>query len=325
MSPALTDQVGTGISPPVRPSVWRVGWATFVGYLQTLLVGLPLAFGLLAVGINVFNGSSRGIFERYDVWSWGAEACAGLLATWITAFFVGESLRYRTEWEVPFSFTFLTLLLTGYAPVLALTPLYGAAAPVSLVAATLILRWRAEPAGAEPLKTLGAVPRRYRRKVAIGLAIAGPLMFAYVMAYGVTHPLSTADVISSEQKEWRFEPGKLHRYQLYIEDKGKFELSDFAIVGVEGSPALQLERVGIEASSWTVDDADHPMRPPLRPLGEYLPDSYAEDPITLELRVGKVCPGGVATLDAVRVRYTLLDGRHEQRLPLVHPPSVRCP
>jgi hypothetical protein len=160
--------------------------------------------------------------------------------------------------------------------------------------------------------------------VAIGLAIAGPLMFAYVMAYGVTHPLRVADV-GMGGHSWRFEPGKLHRYQLYIEDNGKFELSDFAIVGLEGSPALQLERVGIEASSWTVDDADHPTPPPLRPLGEYLPGSRAEDPITLELRVGKLCPGRVGTLDAVRVRYTLLDGSHEQRLPLRPAPQVRCP
>jgi hypothetical protein len=324
MSSTLTEPVGTGISPPQRPTVWRVGWATFVGYFLTVLVGLPIAVALLAAGIDVFDGASRGIFVRYDVWSWLAEACAGLIATWVTAFFVSGSLRQRTGWEVPFSFAFITLLLTGYAPLLALTPLYGATAPVSLVAATLILRWRAAPSGAEPLKTLGAVPRRYRRKVAIGLAVAGPVMFAYVMAYGATHPLRVADVGQSLHT-WRFQPGKLHRYQLYIEDKGKFETSDFSIVGVQGSPALQLERVGIEARSWTVDDANHPTPPPLRPLGDYRPDTYAEDPITLELRIGRLCPGGVGTLDAVRVRYTALGGRHEQLLPLVQPPRVRCP
>jgi hypothetical protein len=310
MTSTLTEQPGTLTAPPVRPSVWRVGWATFIGYLQTVLVGLPLAFALLAVGLNVFDGSSRGIFDRYDVWSWAAEACVGILATWVTAFFVGSSLRHRTDWEVPFSFTFLTLLLTGYAPLLALTPLYGATAPVSLVVATLILRWRAEPAGAEPLKTLGAVPRRYRRKVAIGLAVAGPLMFGYALAYGATHPLRV-DQVGSGGKAWRFEPGKLHRYDLYIEDRGRFAIDDLSIVGVEGSPALQLERAAV---GWKMG-----------PLRDYQPESYVRDPITLVLRVGKLCPGGRATLDAIRVRYTLLDGRHEQRLPLQDPPSVRCP
>jgi hypothetical protein len=64
----------------------------------------------------------------------------------------------------------LTLLITGYAPLLALTPFYAAAAPVSLVAATLVLRWRSEPAGAEPLRTLGRVPRRYWRHPSAALA-----------------------------------------------------------------------------------------------------------------------------------------------------------
>jgi len=241
MSATLTDQPGTGISPPARPSVWRVGWATFVGYFITVVLGRVVAIPLSDLGISAFDTASRGLFLRYDVWSWLAEACAGLLATWMTAFFVSDSLRRVTGWEVPFGFAFLTLLLTGYAPLLAITPLYAATAPVSLIAATLILHWRAEPAGAEPLRALGAVPRRYRRRVVIGLAVAGPLMFGYVVAYGATHPLrQTGDTPGG--KVWRFEPGKLHRYELYIENPGPFEATDFSIVSVEGSPALQLER-----------------------------------------------------------------------------------
>ena len=47
--------------------------------------------------------------------------------------------------------------------------------------------------------------------------------------------------------------------------------------------------------------------------------------ITLELRQGRTCPAGIAKLDAVWVRYTLLDGRHEQRIPAEDSPRVRCP
>ncbi|HEX3277862.1 MAG TPA: hypothetical protein VHR40_05040 [Thermoleophilaceae bacterium] len=325
MSATLTEQPGTGISPPARPSIWRVGWATFVGYFLTVLLGLVVVIPLSTLGISAFDTASRGLFLHYDVWSWLAEACAGLLATWITAFFVSDSLRNRTGWEVPFSFAFLTLLLTGYAPLLAVTPLYGATAPVSLVAATLILHWRAEPAGAEPMSALGAVPRRYRRRVVIGLAVAGPLMFGYVVAYGVTHPLHTG-AYRSGTTTWAHHPGQLKRYELYIENPGPFEVSDFSIVGVEGSPALQLERVGVEARNSSVDDPDHPSPAPLHPLGDYAPGpDISGGPITLELREGRVCPTGIAKLDAVRVRYTLLDGRHEQRIPLQQPPQVRCP
>lgn len=327
MSPAVVEQAPAGIAPPVRPSVWRVGWATFVGYLQTVVLGLPIAIGLLALGINLFNGAERGIFLRYDLWSWLAEGCAGLLAVGLTAFLVRDSLHHRTGWEVPYWFAFATLLLTGYAPLLALTPLYGATAPVSLVAATLILRWRAEPAGAEPRRWLGGVPRRYRRRVAIGLAVGVPVMLGYVLAYGASHPLRT-DTWSPAPTAWAFHPGKLQRYHLQLENSGPFEVSDVSVVGVEGSPALQLERVGIEAKRWTVPEGRHYAPPPMHPLPrDYTPGDATDDDnaITLELRQGKLCPTGVAKLDAVRIRYTLLDGRHEQRIPLSQPPRVRCP
>jgi hypothetical protein len=325
VSATLTEQRGTGISPPERPSVWRVGWATFVGYFVTLVLGLPIAIGLSALGIEVWNGAGRGLFLRYDVWSWLAEACLGLLAVGLTSFVVRDSLHQRTGWEVPYWFAFGTLLLTGYAPLLALTPLYGATAPVSLAAATLVLRWRAEPAGAEPRKWLGWVPREYRRRVSIGLAVAVPLMLAYALAYGATHPLHSSSVTSA--KTWSSHPGKLHRYTLYLENSGPFEVSDVSVVGVDGSPALQLERVGRTARSWSGPDTGRYVPPPLRPLGDYSPGSgYSDsDAITLELRQGQVCPPGIAKLDAVRIRYTLLDGRHEQRIPLDHPPRVRCP
>jgi hypothetical protein len=321
MSPTLTEQPGTGISPPERPSVWRVGWATFIGYVITIVIGLPIVLAMASLGIAVFNGPGRGIFLRYDVWSWLAEACVGLIATGVTAFVVRDSLHQRTGWEVPFGFTFVTLLLTGYAPLLALTPLYGATAPVSLAAAALILRWRAEPAGAEPRKWLGGVPRRHRRRVAIGLAVGVPLMLGYVLAYGATHPLHP-DTYSPHSKAWSYQPGKLHRYDLSIENSGPFKVTDLSIVGVEGTPAIQLERVGIAARRWS-----RPGPPPLRPLVDYTPGSFGDidNAITLELRQGGVCPPGLAKLDAVRIRYTVLGGRHEERLPLPGAPQVRCP
>jgi hypothetical protein len=34
---------------------------------------------------------------------------------------------------------------------------------------------------------------------------------------------------------------------------------------------------------------------------------------------------GLATLDAVWVRFTVLGTRQEQRIPLEQPPRVRCP
>jgi len=324
MSSALAESTPTGVSPPPRPSVWAVGWAAFFGYLLTLLVGLPVAVVLSGVGVDV-GGEGRGVFHAYDVWSWLAEVCLGVLATFVTAFFVGDRLRRRTGWEVPFSFAFVTLLVTGYAPLLAFTPLYGAAAPVSLVAATLLLRWRAAPAGAEPLKLLGAVPRRYRRAVAIALAVTGPLMFAYVVAYGATHPLRWG--YGSDERVHAYKPGKLMRYELALENGAPAAVSDISIVRVEGSPALQVERVGLEpnAGDCVVPTGRRTCDVPLRPLGDYRVDEIGREPIVLELRQGRVCPPGIATLDAVWVRYTVLGTRQEQRIPLQDSPGVRCP
>jgi hypothetical protein len=328
MSATLAERPGTGISPPQKPSVWRVGWATFLGYLWTVLLGLPVVLALVYVGLG-FNGpegGGRGVFLHYDVWSWLAEGCVGLLATFITALLVGWQLRERTGWEVPFSFTFLTLLVTGYAPLLTLTPFYEATAPVSLVAATLILRWRCEPSGAEPRKSLAAVPRRYRRGVAIALAVAGPLMFAYVVAYGATHPLQEARLLSLRGGPHTHEhsPGALMRFDLSLYNSGPAAIKDIELVRLEGSPVFQLERVGIEPNTWTVPNGRWDVPPPLRPLDRW--DLYGDgDTVTLELRQGRFCPPGIGKLDAVWIRYTVFGGRHEQRLPLADAPRVRCP
>ena len=80
------------------------------------------------------------------------------------------------------------------------------------------------------------------------------------------------------------------------------DVSEVSLVRTEGSPALQVEhaRVGVA----TDDD--------LSRTGVLL------------LRQGQACPPGLATLDAVWIRYTVLGMRHEQRIPLAHGPAVRC-
>jgi len=170
---------------------------------------------------------------------------------------------------------------------------------------------------------LGAVPRRYRRWVAIALCVAGPLMFAYVLAYGTTHPLGLDHEFDTRPHTYK--PGKVIRYELFLENGGQFAVSDISIARLEGSPALQLERVGIETRNDCVVPAGHKLCwPPLHPLGDYVLRS-GTDPIILKLRQGGLCPPGVAKLDAIWVRYTVLGMRHEQRVALEQPPRVRCP
>jgi hypothetical protein len=42
------------------------------------------------------------------------------------------------------------------------------------------------------------------------------------------------------------------------------------------------------------------------------------------LRHGRACPPPAGGLDAIWIRYTVLGMEHEQRVPLVDGPSVRC-
>ena len=153
MSPVLTaPPEAPPRPPPERPGYLAIVWAAFLGYVCTLMVGFPLAVLTHQAGLNmagVINSEDRGVFARYDVGSWAAEACVGLLAVGLTSLLVGHLIRTRTGWEVPFGFTFVTLLITGYAPLLVLTPLYGAGA-ASFWLAAFVLRWRLEPSGAEP-------------------------------------------------------------------------------------------------------------------------------------------------------------------------------
>jgi hypothetical protein len=326
MSPIVTaPPEAPPTPPPPRPGFFAVAWATFLGYVATALLGIPLALLAGEAGLDLADRSDsveRGVFYRFDGWSWAAEACLGLLAVAVTAAIVGSVLRSRTTWEVSYGWTFLILLVTGYAPVLALTPLYGATGVVSLALAAILLRWRARPSGAEPTTILGQVPRRIRRPVAIAVAVAGPLMAAYVLGYAATHPLrfDAAAHVGSGKHVFQHEPGKLVRYTFRLENAGSADVTDLAVVRSEGSPALQLERAGVLADIWGWRE-----RRPLRSLSRAtLEEDDYDDYVTLELRHGPSCPTPVARLDAVWIRYTVLDMEHEQRIPLVRGPAVRC-
>jgi hypothetical protein len=323
MSPVLAPPVEAPPVPPERPRFVAVAWATFLGYLLTVLVGFPVLMGAVLAGLPLLDprGSvERGLFYRYDVWSWGAEACVGLLAIGFTSVMVGHQLRTRTRWEVPFGFIFLTLLVTGYAPLVAITPLYGATGFVSLLLAAWLLRRRARPSGAEPTTPLGQVPRRYRRTVAIALALGVPLAAIYALGYATTHPLRFDTQRYGLKRSYERDPGAVVRYMFRLDNGGRAPVTDLAVTKAEGSPALQLERAGAL-------DIGSPIRErlPLRPLaGVKLERDDFDDGIALQLRQGPSCSTEVAALDAIWVRYTVLGMRHEQRIPLVDGPSVRC-
>jgi hypothetical protein len=323
MSPIVTaPEQAPPAPPPPRPGFFAVAWATFLGYLWTVLLAFPLVIALSFAGLDLGDRSgsvTRGVFYRYDGWSWAAEACLGLLAVAVTAAIVGSVLRSRTGWEVPYGWTFLILFATGYAPVLALTPLYGATGVVSLALAAILLRWCARPSGAEPTTALGEVPSRFRRKVAIAVAVTGPLMAAYVLGYAATHPLRfDAHFDAGGKRVFEHEPGKLVRYTFRLENAGSADVTGMTVVSSEGSPGLQLERAGVPA--WSLGT-----RGPLEPLaGATLERDEYDDSVTLVLRHGSSCPTPVGRLDAVWIRYTVLGMEHEQRVPLVDGPSVRC-
>ena len=325
MSPAtVTPSVEAPPAPPERPGFFAVALAAFLGYLIAAIVLLVVGFVLMLAGVGIMDiggSAGRGLFYRYDMWSWAAETCAAILITGLTALLVGSYLSARTGWEVPFGTTFLTLLVTGYAPALALTPLYGATAIVSLVLAALVLRWRARPSGAEPMTLLGQVPRQLRRTVAIGVAIAVPLMGAYVVGYALTHPLRSDWSVTNAKRSFAREPGGRMFFELRINNTGRAVVHDLELVRTEGSPAIQVERVG------ATDPGGLAFRgaAALRPLSglELRRDDF-DHPMGLVLRQGASCPAPVARLDAVWLRFTVLGMRHEQRIPVVRGPAVRC-
>jgi hypothetical protein len=325
MSPtAVVPPVEAPPAPPERPAFFAVAWSTLLGYFTAavLLLVLGLLLMLAGVGIVDVGGTAgRGLFYRYDLWSWAAEACAAILITGLTALLVGNFLSSRTRWEVPFGTTFATLLVTGYAPALALTPLYGATAVVSLVLAALVLRWRARPSGAEPMTPLGQVPRRLRRTVAIGLGIAVPLMGTYVVGYTLTHPLRFDWNTYGHKRFFAREPGGRMFFEFGINNTGRAVVSDVELVRTEGSPAIQVERAGSVGPGGIAFRGAAAIRP-LSGL-ELRRDEFDEQ-IALVLRQGASCPTPVARLNAVWVGYTVLGMRHEQRIPLAHGPAVRC-
>jgi hypothetical protein len=324
MSPAAVAPVEAPPAPPERPGFFAVAWSAFLGYFSAAVLLLVLGLVLMLAGVGIIDvggTAGRGLFYRYDVWSWAAEACAAILITGFTALLVGSALSSRTGWEVPFGTTFVALLVTGYAPALALTPLYGATAVVSLVLAALVLRWRARPSGAEPMTPLGQVPRHLRRAVAIGLGLAVPLMGAYVIGYALTHPLRFDWNTYGHKRSFAREPGGRMFFEFRINNTGRPVVRDLELVKTEGSPVIQVERAGSVGPGGVAFRGAAAIRP-LSGL-ELRRDEF-DDQIALVMRQGASCPTPVARLDAVWIRYTVLGMRHEQRIPLAHGPAVRC-
>jgi hypothetical protein len=322
-----------GLRPPTRPGFFRVGWATFSGYVFALAVLVPVGILAYFLGIDAvdFGGvNPRGAFYRFDAWSYLAEACVGVFVTAVTAYMVRLELRRHTDWEVSFGFAFVVILLTGYAPAAALTPLYGATALVSLCLATVAVWLRCEPGGAEPMAVLAAVPQRHRRRVVIGLAVAVPLMAAYALAYGATHPLrydgsvgfmpnGTAVRDGSGPPRYERDPGAVERYVFPIENLGPSDPKDLALLAVEGNPVFQVQTVGFGGSGAN----PHPPAA-LKPLDQLELPTRATRYVVLEFRQGPTCVGSTAELDAVRLRYAVLGGTFEERMPLADPPTIRC-
>jgi hypothetical protein len=325
MSPtAVTPSVEAPPAPPERPGFFAVAWATFLGYFVVAIVLVAVGLVLMFAGVGIIDtggSAGRGLFYRYDLWSWAAEACVAILIVGLTALLVGSYLRWRTGWEVPFGTAFLTLFVTGYAPALAITPLYGATAVVSLVLAALVLRWRARPSGAEPMTALGQVPRRFRRSVAIGIAIAVPVMAAYAVGYALMHPLRSDWSLTNAKRSFAREPGGRMLFELRVQNTGRAVVHDLELVRTEGSPTIQVERVGRTEGGGFAFRGEAALRP-LSGL-ELRRDDF-DNQIGLVLRQGASCATPVARLDAVWLRYTVLGTRHEQRIPVVRGPFVRC-
>jgi hypothetical protein len=105
MNPIVTAPEQAPPAPPPRPGFFAVAWSTFLGYLLTVVLAFPLIFLASEAGLGLTDRSDsmeRGVFYRYDGWSWAAEACLGLLAVTVTAAIVGSVVRSRTGWEVPY-------------------------------------------------------------------------------------------------------------------------------------------------------------------------------------------------------------------------------
>lgn len=325
MSPTAAAPVEAPPAPPERPGFVAVAVATLFGYLLTIVLGLILVLALSVAGVALVHepGSGRGLFYRYDAWSWAAEACAAVLIVSVTSLAVGFFLRTRTGWEAGFGTIFATLFLAGYAPGLGLTPLYGATGLVSLLVAAAVLHRFARPSGAEPRTALGQVPARVRRPVAIAVAVLAPAMAIYVLLYAAAHPLQSA---SQNSRAIERDPGGLVRFPFTIVNDGRADVTDLSIVRIEGSPALQYVRAGVPVKSFAWDRARAPLPHewPLRPLPVARLGSQGDSHIEIELRQGRTCPLARAELDAVWIGYTVLGSRHEQRIPTDGGTYVRC-
>ena len=72
-------------------------------------------------------------------------------------------------------------------------------------------------------------------------------MLGYALFYAAGHPLNVDGARGA--KAYDHEPGKLLRYELYVSNGGTADVTDIALVRLEGSPVLQLERALDRVSS----------------------------------------------------------------------------
>jgi hypothetical protein len=81
MSPVLTAPVEAPPAPPERPGFFAVAWATFLGYLLTVLVAFPVLACVVLAGLPVLDlGDSVERGRRPDL---GDGRRAATLADWM--------------------------------------------------------------------------------------------------------------------------------------------------------------------------------------------------------------------------------------------------
>jgi hypothetical protein len=127
-------------------------------------------------------------------------------------------------------------------------------------------------------------------------------------------PNGTADRSADSQVIYARDPGATERYVLPLRNAGVVDVDDLVVIGVEGSPVFQLDAV----LGQPVLSGDP------KPLEAIDLPSRATRRLTLEFHQGPQCPERTGTLDAVRLRYSVLGGTYVERIPLGDPPTIHC-
>ena len=82
---------------------------------------------------------------------------------------------------------------------------------------------------------------------------------------------------------------------------------------------MRLERIGIVGNGESSVG-----RGALRPLGELELPARETRYLVVEFRQGRECARPTAQLDAVRLRFGVLGGTFDERVPLADKPTIRC-